>query len=164
MSATSTVVGNITHEPDLQYGQSGKARTTFSIAVNHSRKNRQTDQWEQTGTTFYRVTLWEHQAESAAEHLRKGQRVIAFGRIETRTFQRQDGTEGTSLELNVTEIGPALNKYPPKDQQSQPGGFGSGQQPQPDAWSQPQPAQDGWGTPQNSQPAAWDDGGNEPPF
>lgn len=149
MTIQASVTGRLTGDPDLQFGQSGKARATFSIAVNHSAKDQQ-GQWQDTGATFLRVTLWEHQAESAAEKLQKGMRVTARGRIETRTYQAQDGTEGKSLEMRVDDIGQALDKYPPKGQNApQP------QQPAADPWAaqpatQPQ-SQGGWDTPQQDE-------------
>lgn len=152
MTIQASVTGRLTGDPDLQYGQSGKARATFSIAVNHATKDQQ-GQWQDTGATFLRVTLWEHQAESAAEKLQKGMRVTARGRIETRAYQAQDGSEGKSLEMRVDDIGQALDKYPPKAQNApQP------QQPAADPWAaQPaaQPQSQGWDTPA-TQPAAWD--------
>lgn len=156
MSTQSSVVGNLTNDPDLQFGQSGKARATFGIAVNHSQKDQQ-GQWQQTGTTFYRVTLWEHLAEQAAEHLRKGQRVIARGRIETRSFTNKDGQEGTSLELRVDDIGPALAKYPPRDQSQSNFGNPGQQNPSSDPWG---------GQPQSQQSGGWGTGAqqDEPPF
>ena len=131
MSIQASVTGRITSDPDLQFGQSGKARATFSIAVNHSAKDQQGN-WQDTGATFLRVTLWEHQAEQAAEKLQKGMRVTARGRIETRAYKAQDGTEGTSLEMRVDDIGPALDKYPPKGQHA-PQQPPQAAQPQPDA-------------------------------
>ena len=151
MSIQASVTGRITSDPDLQFGQSGKARATFSIAVNHSAKDQQGN-WQDTGATFLRVTLWEHQAEQAAEKLQKGMRVTARGRIETRAYKAQDGTEGTSLEMRVDDIGPALDKYPPKGQHA-PQQPPQAAQPQPDPWSTPQPAQGGWDTPAPNEPA-----------
>ena len=149
MSIQASVTGRITGDPDLQFGQSGKARATFSIAVNHSAKDQQGN-WQDTGATFLRVTLWEHQAEQAAEKLQKGMRVTARGRIETRAYKAQDGSEGTSLEMRVDDIGPALDKYPPKGQHA-PQQPAQGQQGQPDPWAAQQPAQGGWGTPQQDE-------------
>lgn len=152
MTIQASVTGRLTGDPDLQYGQSGKARATFSIAVNHATKDQQ-GQWQDSGATFLRVTLWEHQAESSAEKLQKGMRVTARGRIETRAYQAQDGTEGKSLEMRVDDIGQALDKYPPKSQQAQQAP--QHQQPAADPWgaqpaAQPQ-SQGGWDTPQQDE-------------
>ena len=155
MSIT-TVIGRLTSDPELTFSQQGKAQAKFSIAENHSRKNQQTGQWEEIGATFYRVTLWEHHAEQAAEQLRKGMRVIAHGRTVTRKYTTKDGTEGTSFELNVDDIGPAIDKYPPKGQQqaAQQNNAGWGAQP---------PAQDPWGAGQ-PQGGGWDAPTDKPAF
>lgn len=156
--ADTSVTGNIS-EPQLSYTQNGKATLKFSLAEDHSRFDKQANEYKQIGTTWYRVTLWEEFAESAAEYLHKGDRVIMEGRTETRAYITQDGTEGSSFDFHVKNIGKAIPKRAPQSQQ-QP----QAQQSQPDAWGQPQPAQGGWDTPQG-QGVAWDSNpGGKPPF
>ena len=165
MSITAHVVGNLVSDPEIKFTPSGKAVASTSIAINHGRKD-QSGQWQDTGVTFLRISMWDHLAEEAAEKLRKGQKVQVQGRIETRAFEK-DGEQRTSLEMQVFEIGPVLAKFPPKDQrqggQSQ-GGFAGGQ-PQSGGWGQQPPAQSGWGGGQPSG-GGWDtpaQGGSEPP-
>lgn len=162
-SIQSKVTGRLTSDPELVFGQNNKARASFSIAVDHGRKDQQ-DQWQKTGATFLRVTLWGYHAEQAAERLQKGQMVIAWGRIETRFFTTKEGEEGKSLEMQVDDIGPALSKWAPKNDgaggASTTGGFagtgggGWSNEPAQDPWGG-QPASGGgsWGTPDNNGPA-----------
>lgn len=146
-----TVIGNI-GSAELKFTQSGKAALNLSLAENHRRKNPQTNEWEDTGTSWYRATLWEEQAELAADQLQKGTRVIVTGTPVTRTYTTQQGEERESREILVNAIGPAIPKRKPQDQQG--GGFGGGQAQQPaaDPWGQPSSGGD-WGTPSNGQPA-----------
>lgn len=151
MTIQASVVGRLTSDPDLKFTQSGKAVANLTIAVNHRKKDQQGN-YQDSGATFLRVSLWEHQAEQAAEHLRKGQLVQARGRIETRQYEK-DGETRTSLEMQVDDIGQLIQKYPPRDH-SQSGYGNPGQQnPSADPWgSQPQSQQGGWET------------SDEPPF
>lgn len=150
MTIYAAVTGNIS-EPELKFTAAGKAVLALSIAVNHSRKNRQTDAFEDIGTTWIRATLWEDHAEAAAEQLTKGQRVTARGRLETREFTDREGNKGKSFEMQVDDIGPAVPKRRPQGQrpaqpaqQSQQSAWG-----QHDAWSG-QPPGGGWGNPSES--------------
>ena len=155
MSNTITVTGNI-GEPSLKFTQAGKPVLNLSLADNHSRKN-QSGEWEQTGTTWYRLSLWDAHAQNAADILQKGDRVMVTGRVETRTYTDRDGQERESLEIQVQEIGKTISKR--DAQQSQPsgnsgqsGGFGGsagqgwGSQPSGGGWGGTG-AQGGWDTP-----------------
>ncbi len=155
MTISAHIVGNLVSDPELKFTPNGKAVANTSIAVNHGRKD-DSGQWQQTGATFLRISLWGHQAEEAAEKLRKGQKVQAQGRIETRKYATQQGEERESLEMQVFEIGPVLAKFPPKDQQSS--GLSGGQQQS--GWGT-QPAGDTWGgTPSDG--GSWGTPGGSP--
>jgi single-strand DNA-binding protein len=54
------------------------------------------------------VSAWNGLAENAAESLSKGSRVIVHGNLKPRTFEKKDGTIGTAIELEATDIGPSL--------------------------------------------------------
>ena len=98
-----TVSGNI-GEPNLKFTNSGKAVLEFSLAENHSKKNQQGG-WDEDGTTWRRVTIWDKKAEVLAEVLKKGDRVIVTGSERLREYTAKDGTQGRSLEVNARDIG-----------------------------------------------------------
>lgn len=98
-----TVIGNI-GEPNLKFTPNGKAVLEFSLAENHSKKNQQGG-WDDDGTTWRRVTVWDKKAESLGEVLRKGDRVIVTGAERIREWEGKDGGKGQSLELNAREVG-----------------------------------------------------------
>lgn len=110
-----TVVGNIGSEPELRFSQSGTAILSFSLAEGHRKKVN--GEWEDAGTTWRRVTVWEQKAELYGEHLSKGHRVIVQGTEELKTFQTKEGGEGKSLELSARNIG--VIPKAPKGGQSQ---------------------------------------------
>lgn len=124
-----TVIGNI-GEPALKFTNSGKAVLEFSLAENHSKKNQQGG-WDDDGTTWRRVSIWEKKAEALAEVLKKGDRVIVTGQERIREWEGKDGGKGQSLEVNAREVGVI-----PRAQQNsgnQGGGWG-GQQGGSDPW------------------------------
>jgi single-strand DNA-binding protein len=99
----TTVAGNI-GEPALKFTPGGKAVLEFSLAENHSKKNAQGG-WDEDGTTWRRVTVWEKKAEALAEVLKKGDRVLVTGQERLREYEAKDGTQGKSLELTAREVG-----------------------------------------------------------
>ena len=98
-----TVVGNV-GEPELKFTPSGKAVLEFSLAENHSKKNAQGG-WDDDGTTWRRIALWDRKGEALAEVLRKGDRVVVVGQERLREWQGKDGTAGKSLEVNARDVG-----------------------------------------------------------
>lgn len=108
---TITLIGRATADAELRFTSGGKAVATLNVADNHRRKDG--NEWVDDGTTFYRVTAWEHLAEQMAEHVKRGQRVIVVGEVRNREYER-DGEKRRSLEIRAYEIGPALDKYPPR--------------------------------------------------
>jgi single-strand DNA-binding protein len=77
--------GNIGKVRGLQFGNDGKPRFSFSVAEGHSRFNKQTNEWEDTGTTWWNVTAFGKQAETLADVIQEGQkqRVTVVGRAQT---------------------------------------------------------------------------------
>ncbi|MFT4187854.1 MAG: single-stranded DNA-binding protein [Aeromicrobium sp.] len=174
-----TVIGNLTDHPELKFTPSGAAVANFTVASTPRTFDRQTNEWRDGEALFFRCAAWRQLAENVAESLTKGQRVIVTGTLRIRNFERQDGSRGTSVEINVEEIGPSLRFATAKVERAQRsggggggynaggggGGFGGGNaapsQPASDPWGAP-PAGGGQAAPSND---PWGGGGSsEPPF
>lgn len=93
------LVGNIGRDPEMRYTQSGIPITNFTLAVN--RRRRQPDGSQADETSWYRISLYRNQAESAAEWLKKGSRVLVEGQLRVRNYVGQDGVERTSVEVDA---------------------------------------------------------------
>ena len=106
-NAPITVVGNLTRDPELRFTNSGMATVRIGVAVNHSRKNQQTGDWDES-TSFLNIVAFRDLAENAAESLQKGSRVLVTGRLEVREYQTQEGEKRQSVEVIADEIGPSL--------------------------------------------------------
>jgi single-strand DNA-binding protein len=106
MSNQITVVGNLTREPELRYTPSGAAVVKFGIAVNRMYTNRNGEKVEQTD--FFTVNAWRSLAENIAESLKTGARVIVTGRLQSRTWETEEGQKRTVVEIEADEVGPSL--------------------------------------------------------
>ena len=103
-----TIIGNLTADPELRTTGQGTQVAGFTIASTPRNWNRQTGQYEDGAALFLRCSAWRDLAQHCAQSLSKGMRVIAQGRLTQRSYQAQDGSNRTVIELQVDEIGPSL--------------------------------------------------------
>ena len=148
-----TIVGNLTADPELRTTSAGAQVASFTIASTPRSWNRSTNQFEDGQALFMRCSAWRDLATHCAQTLRKGMRVIAQGRLQQRSYQAQDGSNRTVVELQVDEIGPSLRYATAQVQKMQSGGYQGGngngggyQQPPQQAQQQSQGA-DPWAAP-----------------
>lgn len=120
-----TLVGNLTADPELRFLGSGVPVASFTVASTPREKNRQTDQWEDGEALFVRCSAWREMGENVTNSLRKGDRVIVQGRLQSRSYEK-DGQQRTSLELQVDAVGPELRWATAQVTKARPGGHGGG--------------------------------------
>lgn len=94
-----TLVGRLTANPELRYTQTNKAFTRITIAVNRQKREDGTQQAD-----FINCIAWEKQAELICTYLTKGALVGLEGRIQTGTYEKQDGTKGYTTDVLVQNI------------------------------------------------------------
>ena len=98
-----TIIGNLTHDPELRTTPSGDSVCSFSVAVNRrSRRDAQGNQNEQVD--FFRVSAWRQLGENCAKYLAKGRKVAVVGSVSIHTYQANDGTTRASMEVNATDV------------------------------------------------------------
>lgn len=110
------LIGNLTADPELQYTQSGVARTKFSIAIN--RQYRDSNNELQEDTNFIPVVVWREQAENCATYLSKGRSVCVVGRISRRRWENDQGETQWFTEVvarNVQFLGGARRETEEQD-------------------------------------------------
>lgn len=148
-----TIVGNLTADPELRTTRNGGTVANFSIAATPRTFDKQSNQWVDGDALFLRCSAWRDLASHCAQTLRKGMRVIAQGRLQQRSYQAQDGSNRTVIEMTVDEIGPSLRYATAQVQKMQSGGYqgnangGGYQQPQQAQQQSQAPADDPWGAP-----------------
>jgi single-strand DNA-binding protein len=121
-----TVIGNLTDDPELKFTPSGAPVANFTVASTPRTFDRQTNEWKDGTPLFIRCSVWRQIAENVAESLQKGQQVIVHGALNIRNYERQDGSKGTSVEMNVYEVGPSLRFATAKVTKTSRGGGGGG--------------------------------------
>jgi single-strand DNA-binding protein len=100
MYQKTIVIGHLGSDAEMRYTPSGVPVTSFSLATNRRWTNQNGEQQEKT--TWFRVTIWRKQAETAAQYLKKGQLVLVEGDVEARAYNDRDGNPRASLDLTAT--------------------------------------------------------------
>ncbi|MBR3795991.1 MAG: single-stranded DNA-binding protein [Clostridia bacterium] len=95
------LIGNLTRDPELRTTGSGISVCNFSIAVNRRFKNQQTGQTE---TDFFNIVAWRQLADLCSRYLAKGRKVAVFGSLQSRTYEAQDGSKRTAIDIVADEV------------------------------------------------------------
>ena len=103
---TTTIVGNLTSDPEIRYLASGTAVCNFTVAATPRVKDRD-GAWTDGPTWFVRCAVWRDPAEHAAESLSRGTRVLVHGRLRANVYEK-DGEKRTSIDMDVEHFGPEL--------------------------------------------------------
>jgi single-strand DNA-binding protein len=103
-----TLRGNIATEPRQMRFDDGNALTSFRLASNSRRFDRERQVWVDRGTTYLNVTCRRAMALNAGASLHKGQPVVVTGRLWER-FWSSNGRSGTSLEVIAETLGHDLS-------------------------------------------------------
>jgi single-strand DNA-binding protein len=103
-----TIVGNVTADPVLRMSANGRGVVRFDVAVNRSRFNRETNQYDDLLPVFHRVVAFGPVAENAAETLRKGLEVVAVGQMSDDSYETEAGEKRRQVVLEAQVIAPSL--------------------------------------------------------
>lgn len=96
------LIGNLTRDPELRYTPQGTAVCSFGLATNRSWTTDSNDKREET--EFHRVVAWNKLAELCSQLLFKGRKVYIEGRLSTRSWTAQDGTQRQTTEIVAEEM------------------------------------------------------------
>lgn len=101
MLNTITIAGRMVRDPELRRTNSGKAATSFTLAVDRDFKNQQTGEKE---VDFLDCTAFGAAGENAAKYFRKGQMAIVTGRLQFRQYTDKNGQKRRTAEILVNSI------------------------------------------------------------
>ena len=97
-----TIVGNVGQDAEIKYLRDGVAVTNFSVAV--SKVTGKGDARKET-TTWFKITIWREKAETAAQIVKKGARILVTGEVSASAFiDKKTGEARASLELTASEF------------------------------------------------------------
>lgn len=96
------LIGNLTRDPELRYTPNGTAVCSFGLATNRSWTTDAGEKREET--EFHRVVSWNKLAELCSQFLVKGRKVYVEGRLQTRNWTGQDGTQRTTTEIVIDDM------------------------------------------------------------
>ena len=99
------LIGRLTRDPELRTISNGSATTSFTLAVNRTFTNQNGER----EADFINCVAWRKQAENIAKYCVKGTQVAVEGRIQTRSYDAQDGSKRYVTEViadNVTFLSP----------------------------------------------------------
>lgn len=107
----SVLVGRLTKDPELRYTPSGAAVARFTLAVNRTFTNSSGEK----EADFINCTVWRKQAENTANFLKKGSLAGVEGRIQTGSYEGQDGKRVYTTEI----VADSVQFLEPKSQSGQ---------------------------------------------
>lgn len=106
------ISGNLTRDPELKTAKSGTSVLSFAMAVNDRQRNQSTGQWEDV-PNFVDCTVFGNRAEPLSRFMTKGQKVFVEGRLRWHSWEAQDGSKRSKLEVIAEEV-----ELPPKGAQA----------------------------------------------
>jgi len=94
------LIGRLTRDPELRYTGNNTAVASFSIAVNRNFTN----QSGEREADFINIVVWRKQAENVKNYLTQGSQVAIDGRIQTRSYDDQDGKKRYVTEVVADNV------------------------------------------------------------
>lgn len=97
-----TLIGNLGNDPELRYTADGVAMTTASLAVNGTR--RAADGSRDEAVEWFRLVIFDRQAETLATYGAKGKPLFVEGRLQTRPYTDRNGIIRSAVEVVVSNF------------------------------------------------------------
>lgn len=110
------IIGNLRRDPEMRYTPSGKPVTSFSVAVSRSYMKAEGERTEVTD--WFNVVAWGRLAEICSQYLTKGSTVYVEGRLETRSWEGDNGQKHYRTELVASDVNILERKGRPGDDSS----------------------------------------------
>ena len=93
------LIGRLSRDPELRHTTSGMAVCQINVAIS-----RRTAQGRDPETDFINVVVWDKQAENVSRYLSKGRQVAVEGRIQTRSYDNNEGKRTYVTEVVATNV------------------------------------------------------------
>ena len=96
------LVGNLGADPEVRKTASQQTVTQFNLATSESWVNKEGERQEKT--EWHRIVVWGKLAETCAKHLSKGRQVFIEGRLQTRSWETEQGQKRFTTEIVATQV------------------------------------------------------------
>lgn len=96
------VTGRLVYEPELKTTSSGTNFLSTRIAVSRNDKDKTTD--------FFNLKAWKTTAEFISKYFHKGDPIEVSGRLQTESYEKQDGTKVSEVVIVANEVGFVLSR------------------------------------------------------
>ncbi|HWO94027.1 MAG TPA: single-stranded DNA-binding protein [Dehalococcoidia bacterium] len=96
------IIGNLGTDPEMRFTANGSAVTTFRIAATRNYTSSDGERREET--EWFSVVTWNKLAETCSQYLQKGRRAYVEGRLQTRSWEGQDGQRRYRTEVIANTV------------------------------------------------------------
>lgn len=96
------LIGRVTKDPELKSTSGGTPVVKFTLATNHKYTDKQGN--KQESAQFHNIVAWGKSAEIINQYIVKGQEIYVRGRLDYRSWEKQDGTKGYMTEIIVDDF------------------------------------------------------------
>ncbi|MSR68563.1 single-stranded DNA-binding protein [Candidatus Saccharibacteria bacterium] len=96
------VMGNLTRDPEMRTTPSGQNVTSFSIATNRSWQDQSGE--KKDAVEYHNVVAWGKLGELVDTYLKKGRKALVLGRLQTRSWEAEDGSKRQRTEIVASDI------------------------------------------------------------
>ena len=96
------LIGNLTRDPELRFTPSGSPVAGFGLAVNRVYTNKQGEKVE--NVDYFNIVVWAKLAELCAEYIHKGSPVAVEGRLQSRSWETEDGQKRSAVEIVAENV------------------------------------------------------------
>lgn len=96
------ILGNLGRDPEVRFTQSGRAKASFPVATTDTWMDQENGRQERTD--WHNIVVWGKQAETCGQYLSKGRQVYVEGRIQTRSYDDQEGNKRYITEIVAQRV------------------------------------------------------------
>jgi len=97
------VIGNLTRDPEMRTTTSGQNVLSLGVATNERWRDKASNEMKER-VEFHNIVVWGDLAQTCQKHLKKGRRVHVSGRVQTRSWETQQGTKRYTTEITADTI------------------------------------------------------------
>ena len=92
------IIGHVTRDPEIRTTTGGQQVLTLGVATNERWKDKASGE-DRERAEFHNIVVWGPLALEVAAHIKKGNRVFASGRVQTRSWETKEGSKRTTTEI-----------------------------------------------------------------